>query len=184
MENDKKKSHPTPYLPDSKSVCHTLVRQIYNREGPTFTGLTDKAYDEAVHWRKNIFKLSSGNARKAFIKLQTEWLRKYNNNLVFKGIALKVYMLLPMILLQKPSPASKSKQHTEAPKRRTDSMQKGDLESILEEYRQTQHRIKPMKMQENVSQTFSKLMFQGKVHAALRFLSNESSEGILYQMNL
>ena len=67
-------------------------------------------------------------------------------------------MLIPMILLQKPSPASKSKEHTEALKRRIDSMQEGELESILEE---------------------SKLRFQGKVHAALRFLSNESSGGIL-----
>ena len=36
-----------------------------------------------------------------------------------------------------------------------------------------------MKTQENVSQTFFKLMFQGKVHVALRFRSNESSSGIL-----
>ena len=85
-----------------------------------------------------------------------------------------------MILLQKPSPASKSKEHTEALKRRIDSLQKGELESILEECRDIQHRIKPRKMQENVSQTFSKLMFQGKVHAALRFLSNESSGDILH----
>ena len=124
--------------------------------------------------------MPSGNAGKAFIKLQTEWLRKYNENLVFKGIALKVYMLLLMILLQKPSPASKSKEHTEALKRRIESLQKGELENVLQECRDIQHRIKPRKMQENVSQTFSKLMFQGKVHAALRFLSNESSRGILH----
>ena len=85
-----------------------------------------------------------------------------------------------MILLQKPSPASKSKEHIEALKRRIDSLQKGELESILEECGDIQHRIKPRKMQENVSQTFSKLMFRGKVHAALRFLSNESSGGILH----
>ena len=35
-------------------------------------------------------------------------------------------------------------------------------------------------MQENISQTFSELMFKGTVHAALRFLSNESSGGILH----
>ena len=64
-----KKSHPTPYSPDYRSVCHTPARHIYNRDGPTFTGLIDKAYDEAVHWRKNIFTLPSGNAGKSFIKL-------------------------------------------------------------------------------------------------------------------
>ena len=43
----------------------------------------------------------------------------------------------------KPS-LEKSKEHTKALKRRIDSMQKGDLESILEECRGIQHRIKPM----------------------------------------
>ena len=97
--------HPSPYLPDYKSVCHPPVRPIYNRDGTTFTGLINKACDKAMLWRKNRFKVPSGNAGKDFIKLQTEWLRKYNDNLVFKGIALTV----DMILLQKPSPALKSK---------------------------------------------------------------------------
>ena len=93
-----------------------------NRDGPTFTGLIDKAYDQVVYWRKNIFKLTSGNAGKAFIKAQTEWMRKYNEDSAFTGIALKVHMLLPMTLLQKPSPVSKSKEHREALKRKINSL--------------------------------------------------------------
>eukprot|EP00794_Sanderia_malayensis_P000856 gene856-148_t len=172
-------SHPVPFLPDYKRVCHTPTRQIYNRDGTGFASWIDRTYDEAVHWKKNLFKLPSGNAGKAFIKLQADWLRKYNDDSAFKGIALKVYMLLPMILLQKPSPASKSKEHCEALKRRIDYMQKGEFECLLQECRDIQRRIKPKKSQEGISQTFSKLMLQGKVHAALRFLSNESSGGVL-----
>ena len=53
------------------------------------------------------------------------------------------------------------------------------FESISEECRDILHKIKTKKTQQNVSQAFSKLRLQGKVHAALRFLSNESSGGIL-----
>ena len=38
--------------------------------------------------------------------------------------------------------------------------------------------MKTKKSQQDISKTFSKLMMEGKIHSALRFLSEESQEGI------
>ena len=109
---------------------------------------------------------------------RTEWLSKFNTDTNVKGIALKVFMILPIILLQKPSARSKAKDHSEALLRRIDWFQSGDIERLIAEGREIQRRLKPKKSQQDISKTFSKLMMEGKIHSALRFLSEESQGGI------
>ena len=87
-------------------------------------------------------------------------------------------MILPIILLQKPSARSKAKDHSEALLRHIDWFQSGDVERLIAEGREIQHRLKPKKSQQDISKTFSKLMMEGKIHSALRFLSEESQGGI------
>ena len=88
-------------LPAYEKIITELTRSIYGYDGKYFSSLIESFYDEGVFWRKNVFKIPSGKAGKAFIKLQTEWLSKFNTDMNFKGIALKVFMILPIILLQK-----------------------------------------------------------------------------------
>ena len=78
---------------------HELVKTIH------------RVYDEIVQWRKNLFKLPSGNATKIFIRELTSWLEHFNRDSEYKSIALKVYMILPSLLLQKPTSNSKVKDH-------------------------------------------------------------------------
>ena len=60
-------------------------------------------YDETVVWRKNIFMLPSGAAGKHFVIETTKWIEYWNHDSVdFKDIALKVVMIMPALLLQKP----------------------------------------------------------------------------------
>ena len=87
-------------------------------------------------------------------------------------------MILPIILLQKPSARSKAKDHSEALLRQIDWFQSGDIERLIAEGREIQRRLKPKKSQQDISKTFSKLMIEGKIHSALRFLSEESQGGI------
>ena len=136
-------------------------------------------YDEAVKWRKNMFKVPSGKSGKDFITLQSEWLMRFNNEDVFMGIALKVYMTLPMILLQKPSASSKAKDHSQALLRTMDCLKKGDFTLLLSECRNIQQQIQPKKSTAKFSKTFAKLMFQGKINASLRLLSDETCGGVL-----
>ena len=167
-----------PDLPAYEKTITEPTRSIYGHDGNYFSSLIESFYDEGAFWRKNVFKIPSGKAGKAFIKLQTEWLSKFNTDTNFKGIAVQVFMILPIILLQKPSARSKAKDHSEVFLRRIDWFQSGDIERLIAEGREIQRRLKPKKSQRDISKTFSKLMMEGKIHSALRFLSEESQGGI------
>ena len=116
--DDKEGASFSPNLPDYEQIRCPLNKRIYSSDGETFCEFINKAYDYAVHWQRNIFKLPSGKAGKAFIKLQTGWLARFNNKDSFMGIAIKVYMTLPMILLQRISPHLKAKENASALLRR------------------------------------------------------------------
>ena len=88
-------------------------------------------------------------------------------------------MTLPMILLQKPSASSKAKDHPQALVRRMDGLKIGDFSLLLSECRNIQQQLQPKKSTANFSKAFAKLMFQGKINAALRLLSDKTCRGVL-----
>ena len=61
---------------------------------------------------KNLLKLLSGKAAKIFIGELTSWLEHLNRDSEYKSIALKVYMILPPLHLQKRTCNGKAKDHT------------------------------------------------------------------------
>ena len=77
-----------PDLPAYEKIITEPTRSIYGYDGNYFSSLIESFYNEGVFWRKNVFKIPSGKAGKVFIKLQTEWLSKFNTDTNFKGIAL------------------------------------------------------------------------------------------------
>ena len=100
-----------PNLPDFLETPVAPKNSWNGMDGDEFANSITSAYDEIVKWRKNIFKLPSGAAAKEFVRELTHWLEHFNRGTDFCGISLKVYMILPSLLLQKPSATSKSKEH-------------------------------------------------------------------------
>ena len=152
-----------------------------NLPGEVFSDKIIRAYNEVIFWRKNLFMLPSGKAGKQFIKELTFWLEQFNRGTKLEGIALKVYMLLPGLLMQKPSKSSKAKEHAEKLVERMHLWSEGNIEALLKEGRTIQKRITTSKARspEDASRIFAKLMMQGKVRAAIKFLSENSDTGIL-----
>ena len=71
-------------------------------------------YNEIVFFKKNLFKLPSGAAGKEYIRETTRLLNMWIDNIQpFSDIALKLVLIMPALLLQKPSRKSTSKQHGE-----------------------------------------------------------------------
>ena len=82
-------------------------------------------------------------------------------------------MILPALILQKPSKRSKAKDHKQCVTRRMQLWKEGNICEIMREVRYIQRKITSSKKQrtaEDTSKTFAKLMMQGKVSVA-----NESS---------
>ena len=133
---------PIADLPDFIVVPRIPDRNLNGVSGEEFVGFVDKTYDEILNWRKNLFKLPSGNASKKFVKTLAEWIQFFNTGSDLKGVALKVFHILPALLLQKPSRKSKAKEHLKSLEKRLVKWETGDFESLLAEARVVQARLK------------------------------------------
>ena len=153
------------------NVCHE-----------SFCDKINKIYDEVVHFRRNIFNLPSGRAGKQFIEELIFWLRQFNSNSDLNSVALKAFMVLTSLILQKPSATSKSKEHSMAIERRLSLWRQGDLNMLMKEILFIQDKFvnsKRARSVEDISRAFAKLVFQGKITAAIKMLDKENSSGLL-----
>ena len=91
------------------------------------------AYEQIAKFRKNLFRLPSGKVGKDFVLELAFWLRQFNRATKLNGIALKMVMIIPALLLQKPSAKSKAKQHSESLRKRLDLWRKGDILKLQQE---------------------------------------------------
>ena len=95
---------------------------------------------------------------------------------------MKAITLIQVLLLQKPSKRSKTKDHICHLKRRLDLWYKGDLRKLLEEGRCIQNRLisRRASCKNDIDgHIFRSLMAQGKVWSALSYLSCEQNGGVL-----
>ena len=141
-------------------------------------------YNEVVHFQRNIFNLLSSGAGKHFIEELTFWLKQFNSNSDLNSVALKAFIVLPSVILQKPSATSKTKEHSVAIERRFALWRQGDLNMLMKEIRFIQDRFvnsKRARSVEDISRTFAKFckVFQGKLTAAIKLLVKENSSGLL-----
>ena len=58
-------------------------------DGEAFVRTIDSSYDVIVHWRRNLFKVPSGKAGKAFIRELTRLFRAYADGSALENVALK-----------------------------------------------------------------------------------------------
>ena len=144
---------------DSKSVCKVLMT----------------TYDEIVHWRKNCFKIPSGNAGKSLVDELSRLYSAFADASAMECVALRATVVLPILVLQQPHRRSKSKEQATCLERRLKAWKVGDLESLVEEGRAIQQRLPKIRTshsESDLARTFANLMFQGKTHAALDLLTN------------
>lgn len=80
-------------------------------DGLSVSHAIDTAYSEATHWQRNIFMVPSGKVGKDFVRELARLFSAYGEASVLEGIALKAAMVMTLLLLQKPHPASKTKEH-------------------------------------------------------------------------
>ena len=151
-------------------------------DGPSALQAIDSAYAEVVHWRCNTFMVPSGKAGKDYVREQARLLTAYADGTALEQIALKAAMLMPKLLLHKPHPKSKTKEHTRCLERRLHVWSAGNFEELIKEGKiiqqhLPQRRMKTSDQNQRLAKTFASLMLRGKVRAALRLLSENSSAG-------
>ena len=96
-----------------------------NNQGEEYCAKVNQAYEEVVHWRCNLFQVPSGSAGKAFVTELAHLYQAYTDGSSLESVALKACTVAPILLLQKPSRTSKSKDHVNHLQRRLDLWDKG-----------------------------------------------------------
>ena len=96
-------------------------------------------------------------------------------------IALKAAIVLLALGLQKPSRQSKAKDHQECLSRRLTLWKEGEIDTLLREGRMIQKRMSKSRKPEpqNRAKIFAKLVMEGQINSALRYLSEEDCGGLL-----
>ena len=86
----------SPFLP-----VNPIPTQAYNIPGADLAKSINALYEEIITWRKNLFPIPFGQQGKSHTVILSEWLTLYNNT-SFQGIALKVFMVIPALMMQTP----------------------------------------------------------------------------------
>jgi len=86
-------------------------------------------------------------------------------------------MVLPSLILQKPSRQSKAKDHAHCIQRRLQFWGDGEMDKLIEEVRAIQSHLPPASHHDNkqtksTARRFAELMAEGKIRAATRLLDN------------
>ena len=91
-------------------------------------------------------------------------------------------MIMPNLLLQKPSKSSKSKDHQQALERRLELWTDGEFEELFHEGETIQLSLKTIqgpKTVAEISRKFKQLMTKGNVNAALNLLTENMENSLL-----
>ena len=142
----------------------------------------NKAYDEIVHWRHNLFLIPTGSDGNSFVQELARLLQAFADGSSLECIRMKAVIILQVLVLQKPSRTSKTREHISHLKRRMALWKAGNLNEILLEERSIQkHLPKSGKYRDKVAlaKSFQNLMSHGKVNKALRQLSPNLHGGVL-----
>ena len=137
-------------------------------------------YKEIVKWRKNLFLLPSGKVGKEFILEMKRIIDLFVNKTPYYHVAMNALMVIIPLLLQKPSKSSKTADHVKYLAKRLVLWKEGNILDILKEDKVIQDRLNKVKVKQDpdkARKVFVKLMLQGKVSSALRWLDSECSKG-------
>lgn len=142
------------------------------------TATIDDAYNEVTKWRKNTFLVPYGKTGRDFIDQLTKLIDDWNNRSPMQHLALKAAIVLLATALQKPRQRSKAKKHQECLEKR---WRNGEIESLLREGRMIQRRLLRSNKNDppNKARIFAKLVMEGQINSALRYLSKDDSGGVL-----
>ena len=150
--------------------------------GENFCTSINVAYEEVVHWRQNVFQVPSGSSGRAFVMELARLFQAYADSSSLECIAMKATIVMQILLLQKPSRASKSKDHVTHLQRRMELWLDGDIQALLDEGKCIQKRLSQATHPSNndvIARIFRDRKLQGKVQSALQYLSRKTNGGVL-----
>ena len=163
-------------LPDfqcNDGLCQAKLGELAGEE---IREVIDNTYDEVVQWNSNLFKVPSGKAGRDFLDEMVKTINLFNCGSNLASVAITMSMIMPPLLLQKPAKSSKAKDHRMYLEKRLKLWTEGKISELVREGKVIQKRLSMNKKKRtDFQQIFVRLMLQGKVSAALRWIGTNRS---------
>ena len=143
----------------------------------------DEIFGEISSWHKNAFLIPRGRVGNEFLIEFTRLLNLFNYKTSFEQHAISLSLIFVTLVTQKPSRNSKAKTNSEYLAKRLQLWKDQNIEALLKESREIQNRLKKQISgdRESASRAFTRLMMQGKVSQAMRFISESSNIKGVYE---
>ena len=141
-------------------------------------------YDKVVQWRRNLFIVPYGAAGAEFVRELANYIQAFADGTSLSSISWKAVCVMCHLLLQKPNDSKILKNHSEHLRRRLDMWRSGRVLELFDEcqciqsHMPSRHSGMARHGGEKSDVTFSNLVLSGKMHSAIRYLS-ESPGGVL-----
>src|SRR5262249_13358204 len=133
-------------------------------------------------WRKNVFKLPSGQSGKHFTRALTFLYSSYADRSPLEGVALKAASIMAPLLLQQPPGKSSYRENSDHLSRRMQLWDQGKIRELVHEGKTIQDRLE--KSQKTVSDAtlakrFATMVFNNNLKGAM---SLEKGKGGILEM--
>ena len=141
--------------------------------------LLENMYNKIVSWKPNFFKVPGGEKGKAFVSEMIRLMNMWTNRTALESISLLALQVLAPIMLQKPSKTSKNKDHIRYLGERLIKWKEGRFDELLSECETIQKKLSQnnnKKSQDNIIRIFTRLMLQGKISSALRWVTGNNAK--------
>ena len=185
-ENEEFCSGPyTPDLPNIEIIPNVIKPGTLWKKSERLVSEIERdinlVYEKIVYFKQNLMPLPAGAVTKELIGELTYWLKHLNEpSSQFNAFAMKAFMIIPDLLLQKPTRTSKAKDNTSALKRRLEEWKNGNIVDLLKEGQHIQDKFNKYnqthRSNENTAKIFARLISQGKINAAMKLLENATSD--------
>lgn len=169
-----------PAIPDLPTVTPSkadLSKAIWGKlKGDKIEEWVSKTYNKIVRWKRNLFMTPSGQAGKQYIEKTAKTINYFNMAENRESVAVTMSIIMPALLLQKPSRNSKTKDHVKFLEKRLEWWKNGDIDLLLREGGAIQKRLVRAKQTPlNPEQVFLQRMQQGKVSSAMRWVGSSAT---------
>lgn len=145
-------------------------------KGHEISNVLREAHSSVITWKRNLFKIPTDKTGKSFVEEMTTILKYYTNRTNLESVSLKALMVIGPLLLQKPGKNSKNNEHIALLKARLEKWRTGRIKDLIAEGKAIQKRLERSKHNPiEHKKIFTRLMLQGKVGAALKWIAENRS---------
>ena len=148
--------------------------------------VVNDVYRKVASWIPNMFLVPSGKEGKEFISELVLTLKHFSDNSPCQLFSITSFLIMMPLMLQKPSKNSKTAEHKSHLTRRLDLWRTGKIDELVRESEGIQKRLRASKKpdQYHKQKVFSRLMLEGKVNAAMNWLTSKScADGSPVELN-